>query len=95
MSELPAGGQEPEQLAPVLRLRPGGAAASDTAPPGRSPSTDAAPAPAPAQSTPAGTAADARTAGNPSAAQDGGSSTGLCAGSVIAVPLVGGGGVWR
>lgn len=79
--ELPGGGVEPEQPAPVLKLR---AAASDPA------SAD----PSESASSPAAGATDARLAGKTATAQESGSSAGLIVGSVIAVLLVLGGGAW-
>ncbi|WP_327396857.1 DUF1775 domain-containing protein [Streptomyces phaeochromogenes] len=79
--ELPGGGVEPEQPAPVLKLR---AAASGTA------SAD----PSPSASGPSAEATDARLAGKTATAQESRSSAGLIVGSAIAVLLVLGGGAW-
>ncbi|ULR52283.1 DUF1775 domain-containing protein [Streptomyces deccanensis] len=85
--ELPSGDVEPEQPAPLLKLRP---ASSDTSSSASGPSTSTAPTPtstAPADDAPAGTE---RTA----AGQDDSRPLGLFAGSAVAVLLALGGGAW-
>ncbi|MFE7899452.1 DUF1775 domain-containing protein [Streptomyces sp. NPDC057424] len=89
--ELPTEGAEPEQPAPVLKLK---AAVSDSASSGTGPSTRATAGPAPARSTPAEEAPHAQTAEKAAAGQEDGSSTGLLAGCVIALTAVLGGGAW-
>ncbi|MFE9169705.1 DUF1775 domain-containing protein [Streptomyces kebangsaanensis] len=89
--ELPTGGAESEQPAPVLELK---AAAPGATPLGTSPSTSTTPSTAQGQSTPAEAAAEATPAEKQAAARDDGSSTGLIVASAIAVLLVLGGGGW-
>ncbi|MGW9029515.1 DUF1775 domain-containing protein [Streptomyces sp. NPDC055722] len=84
--ELPTGGEEPEQPAPVLRLK---AAAPGAASPTPSPSVSEAPTPSPSatQSTSAAVAPEATD-------KDEGASTGLIVGGAAAVVVLGGGAWW-
>ena len=92
--ELPSGGAEPEQPAPVLKLK---AAAPGAKPVGPSPSSSTAESPAPG-ATPSAAESDAAAAGSDTDAKaaeaDDSSSTGLIIGGALAVPAVLGGGVW-
>ncbi|MEU9289451.1 DUF1775 domain-containing protein [Streptomyces sp. NPDC048275] len=90
--ELPTGGEEPEQPAPVLELKaaaPGAAPASPT--PG--PTESATPSP-----TPSATESDVAAAGSDTdakaAEEDEGSSTGLVIGGIVVALVVLGGGAW-
>jgi uncharacterized protein YcnI len=92
--ELPSGGAESEQPAPVLKLK---AAAPGAEPVSPSPSADvtegATPSPAPSTSESDIQAADSTTEATPTDA-DGSSSTVLVIGVVLAVPALLGAGVW-
>ncbi|MER6628003.1 DUF1775 domain-containing protein [Streptomyces sp. NPDC000987] len=96
--ELPGGGAEPEQPAPVLKLK---AAAPGATPIGQSPTattgptasateTPAAVTPATASATPATASATAAAASD----GDEGGSTGVIAGGVVAAVVALGGGAW-
>ncbi|MCX4904616.1 DUF1775 domain-containing protein [Streptomyces sp. NBC_00878] len=88
--ELPKGGEEPEQPAPLLKLK---AAAPGATPVSPSPTASPTPSPTPSDtvtpSEPAATEAAADTKND-----DGGSSTGLVVGGVVAAVLVLGAGGW-
>ncbi|MEU5096567.1 DUF1775 domain-containing protein [Streptomyces sp. NPDC020996] len=98
--ELPSGGAEPEQPAPVLKLK---AAAPGATPIGHSPTATPSPT-APATESPAAVSPD--TAVSPATAyataasdaatsdEDGGGSTGVIVGGVVAAVVVLGGGAW-
>ncbi|MCH0571282.1 DUF1775 domain-containing protein [Streptomyces sp. MUM 136J] len=92
--ELPTGGAEPEEPAPVLKLEPPAAGATPLTP---GPSADTASAPGTAPSTDADRnvpAAGATPAQGKAAAEDGGPSTAVIAGSAAAVLAALGGGWW-
>lgn len=90
--ELPTGGQEPEQPAPVLKLK---AAAPDAKPVGPRPSTteSAAAGPTPSATESDVAAADADT-GAKAAETDDNSSTGVTIGLVLAAVALLGAGAW-
>ncbi|WP_324784508.1 DUF1775 domain-containing protein [Streptomyces sp. H51] len=89
--ELPGGGAEPEQPAPVLKLK---AAAAGATPIGQSPTATTGPT-ASATETPAAVT-PATASATTAAASDGdeGGSTGLIAGGTVAAVVVLGGGAW-
>ncbi|MFB6781334.1 DUF1775 domain-containing protein [Streptomyces sp. NPDC056352] len=91
--ELPSGGAEPEQPAPVLKLK---AAASGATPISPSPtaSETATPTPSAAKSTPAAGSSDAAATAAEKEDEDGGSPTGLIIGGVVVALAVLGGGAW-
>lgn len=91
--ELPSGGAEPEQPAPVLKLK---AAAPGAAPISPSPtaSETATPTPSAAKSTPAADNSDAGATAAEKEDEDGGSPTGLIIGGVVVALAVLGGGAW-
>uniref|UniRef100_UPI00403FF7DB DUF1775 domain-containing protein n=1 Tax=Streptomyces sp. SS7 TaxID=3108485 RepID=UPI00403FF7DB len=96
--ELPGGGAEPEQPAPLLKLK---AAAPGATPVGPSPTASAAPSvtastPSSATSAPAATAEekDEDKGAEEKKGEDGGGSAGLLAGGAIAALAVLGGGAW-
>lgn len=90
--ELPSGGEEPEQPAPVLTLK---AAAPGATPLSPSPTASETPTPTPTPSVTesATTAAGAETE-NTAAEEDEGSSAGVIIGGVVVALLVLGGGAW-
>ncbi|MEU3612207.1 DUF1775 domain-containing protein [Streptomyces sp. NPDC006872] len=96
--ELPTGGKEPEQPAPVLELKAAAPGAKSVAP---SPTatqstvpTTAAASPS-ASASPTATESDATPAASDTAAdEDEGMSSGVLAGVIVAVLLVLGGGAW-
>ncbi|MEX1651784.1 DUF1775 domain-containing protein [Streptomyces pseudovenezuelae] len=90
--ELPTGGVEPEQPAPVLKLKAAAPGAKAVAP---SPSSSPTPSPTPSpevSTTPA--AASDTDSDAEAAADDGGSSTGVVIGGVLAALAVLGAGGW-
>ncbi|WP_405620406.1 DUF1775 domain-containing protein [Streptomyces sp. NBC_00076] len=90
--ELPSGGAEPEQPAPVLKLK---AAAPGAKPVSPSPSPSATKSAAPS-SAPSATESDVAAAGSDADAADtdDGTSTGVIIGGVLVVLAVLGGGAW-
>ncbi|GGK76762.1 DUF1775 domain-containing protein [Streptomyces flaveus] len=90
--ELPSGGEEPEQPAPILTLK---AAAPGATPLSPSPTASETPSPTPTPSVTesATTAAGAGTE-NTAAEEDEGSSAGVIIGGVVVALLVLGGGAW-
>ncbi|MFI1047669.1 DUF1775 domain-containing protein [Streptomyces griseoruber] len=95
--ELPGGGAEPEQPAPVLKLKAAAPGATPVSP-GPAASESAAATPSATASTPAADPSEETTpvADNEEKAKgkDGGGSTGLLAGGAIAALAVVGGGAW-
>ncbi|MET9103699.1 DUF1775 domain-containing protein [Streptomyces antibioticus] len=92
--ELPTGGEEPEQPAPVLKLK---AAAPDAKPvsPSPSPSVSATPSETASSPSPTATEPDASPASEDTAAdEDEGMSSGALIGVVVVALLVLGGGAW-
>ncbi|MFJ6567492.1 DUF1775 domain-containing protein [Streptomyces sp. NPDC091292] len=92
--ELPSGGKEPEQPAPLLKLK---AAAPGATPLGPSPTASAtAPSTPPPSSTPSpeGTASPSDAKNTADDSGDGSSSGLLIAGGVVAALVVAGGGWW-
>jgi hypothetical protein len=92
--ELPTGGKEPEQPAPVLKLK---AAAPGAKPVEASPTATPSPTPSAAASTPSTTAStpDASPkAGDPTADEDDGMSSGALVAVIVVALLVLGGGAW-
>ncbi|MFE5917645.1 DUF1775 domain-containing protein [Streptomyces sp. NPDC056468] len=92
--ELPDGGAEPEQPAPVLELKAATPGAKPVSPsPSASPTESATPSP-----TPSATESDVAAAGSDTdanaAEEDNSDSTGLIIGGVIVALLVVGGGAW-
>ncbi|TQE20025.1 DUF1775 domain-containing protein [Streptomyces ipomoeae] len=87
--ELPGGGEEPEQPAPVLKLK---AAAPGATPVGPSPTASETPSPAPTPSAAESTAAAPDT--SETAADEQGSSTGPVVGGIVVALLALGGGAW-
>ncbi|MFE2881636.1 DUF1775 domain-containing protein [Streptomyces sp. NPDC059272] len=89
--ELPTGGEEPEEPAPVLKLKAAAPGAKPVSPgPTESPTPGAAePTPSAATSRPA-----ASTAAGDKAADDDGMSSGVLISVIVVVLLVLGGGVW-
>ncbi|KAK1177078.1 YcnI family protein [Streptomyces sp. NBS 14/10] len=89
--ELPRGGDEPEQPAPVLKLK---AAAPDAKP--ASPSPTSSPAPDETSSATADSAAeqDATSAAEKTTGESDGVSSGVLIGAIVAVLLVLAGGAW-
>ncbi|MGI5194308.1 DUF1775 domain-containing protein [Streptomyces sp. CA-288835] len=88
--ELPSGGEEPEQPAPVLTLK---AAAPGAKPASPSPSESATTSPTPSATEPPAEAAGSET--DPTAAEeDESSSAGLVIGGVVVALLAVGGGAW-
>nr|AHE40337.1 Hypothetical protein pFRL6_250c [Streptomyces sp. F12] len=92
--ELPAGGEEPEQPAPVLELK---AAAPDAEPvspsPSASPTESETPTPTPSATESTVAAAGSET-DTKATEEDEGGSTGLVIGGVVVALLVLGGGAW-
>ncbi|MFE7707617.1 DUF1775 domain-containing protein [Streptomyces sp. NPDC057486] len=91
--ELPSGGAEPEQPAPILKLK---AAAPGATPINPSPtaSETATPTPSTTKSTPAAGNADAAATATEKEDEDTGSPTGLIIGGVVVALAVLGGGAW-
>ncbi|MEU3986687.1 DUF1775 domain-containing protein [Streptomyces sp. NPDC026672] len=88
--ELPSGGKEPEQPAPILKLKAAAPGAATLAPSSPSPSMSATPAPAPSV-----TASDTAPASTPAADEaDGGVPAGVVVAGVAVVVVVGGGAWW-
>ncbi|MEU0164133.1 DUF1775 domain-containing protein [Streptomyces iakyrus] len=88
--ELPDGGEEPGQPAPVLKLK---AAAPGATPVSPSPTASPTPSPTPSETAPTSPAATAQ-AKEKAAEEDDGSSTGLIIGGIVVALLVLGGGGW-
>lgn len=90
--ELPSGGEEPEQPAPILELQAAAPGAKSV-----SPSPTASPTPSPTPST-AGSAAaepsETAPASDTAAEEEDGMSTGLVVGVIVIALLVLGGGAW-
>ncbi|WP_438818533.1 DUF1775 domain-containing protein [Streptomyces brasiliscabiei] len=97
--ELPTGGEEPEQPAPVLRLK---AAAPGAEPVGPAPGSDTAESTTPTPTAPASEpaaevttgATESEPASDSAAAEDDGGSAGPVIGGVAVALLLAGGGVW-
>ncbi|MDX3799186.1 DUF1775 domain-containing protein [Streptomyces sp. AK04-3B] len=92
--ELPTGGKEPEQPAPVLKLK---AAAPGAKPVAASPTATPSPTPSAAASTPTTTASEpdaSPTAADTAAAEDDGMSLGALVAVIVVALLVLGGGAW-
>ncbi|KUO16278.1 hypothetical protein AQJ91_37025 [Streptomyces dysideae] len=86
--ELPTGGAEPEEPAPVLKLKAAAAGATPVSP---SPTASEPAAPTPSATEPASPAAASQAAADE---KDEGSSTGLIVGGAVAALLALGGGAW-
>ncbi|MFD8378330.1 DUF1775 domain-containing protein [Streptomyces sp. NPDC059679] len=87
--ELPRGGDEPEQPAPVLQLK---AAAPDAKPAG--PSSASSPAPDEISSADSAAEQDATSAAEKTSGESDGVSSGVLIGAIVAVLLVLAGGAW-
>ncbi|MGW0949835.1 DUF1775 domain-containing protein [Streptomyces sp. NPDC002623] len=94
--ELPTGGKEPEQPAPVLELKAAAPGAKSVAPSPTATATQSA-APTTAAASPSATATESDAtpaAGDTAADEDEGMSSGVLAGVIVVVLLVLGGGAW-
>ncbi|MCX5555602.1 DUF1775 domain-containing protein [Streptomyces sp. NBC_00038] len=90
--ELPSGGEEPEQPAPILELK---AAAPGAKPVGPSPTASATPSPTPSTTgSAAAEPSETAPASDTAAEEDDGMSTGLVVGAIVVTLLVLGGGAW-
>ncbi len=92
--ELPTGGAEPEQPAPVLELKAAAPGAKPVGPsPSPSPTESATPSPTPSATEPPAEAAGSETDAK-AAEEDEDSSAGLVIGGVVVALLIVGGGAW-
>ncbi|MFE9648335.1 DUF1775 domain-containing protein [Streptomyces sp. NPDC006365] len=92
--ELPSGGEEPEQPAPVLKLKAAAPGAKPANPsPSPNPGDSATPSPSPS-ATESDVAAAGSDADTNASEEDGGSSAGLVIGGGVVALLVVGGGAW-